>query len=327
MTQTPAQLDGRFALAGAGREYTFGQLLKIALRQFWRNKWPALGVGLVVGLISVATRVGLVLAARPIREMAVHLASGPAISALLVALVSVSTFLQTLLMVPLKAGYQWAVICSFPQHRMLWRDVFQPWKKPWRRPILLYALALAIAMGSFTAAYSAWGYFVFSWSALGPSMGWRSVAGQVLQVAGTIAAWVLLLLATLLVTPVILSTSRPRLRRAFTEHFRIVRGQTRRVLAVVGIWVGLEVAVVALYALAWRLIPVSILFQWMGPPGTLGYYCFLATVYAIPCLLRLIPLAVSLHLVAVIFRSAYGLPLEPMAPHDGRVENLAEAEH
>ena len=59
MSHPPAQLDTHLSDPGAGREYTFGQRLKIALRQFWRNKWRALGIALVVSFISAATHAGL----------------------------------------------------------------------------------------------------------------------------------------------------------------------------------------------------------------------------------------------------------------------------
>jgi len=306
VSQIPAQPDGRFAHPGAGREYTFGQLLRIALRQFWLNKWRVLWVGLAVSLLVVAARVVLSLVVRPLWP-GIAEASEPLRMLAIIAVRFLLAVLIALLTVPLMEGYKWATIRSFDRPRMEWADVFTALRLPWRKTVLLFALTLGAFSGIQNVAAWGWSQLAIAGTSAGPAVAWQPMLMILFGSAASMLALFLVRLLTFLVVPIVLSGGRMRLGEAFRENYRIIRGQPGRVLATVGIWTALEL----LAAMAAGLIMVIIVavvgqasFFTMAGSGYL-----IVTVNILYSVVLLVPWAISLHLVAVIFRAAYGRPL------------------
>ncbi|MBN2584833.1 MAG: hypothetical protein JXL80_17345 [Planctomycetes bacterium] len=300
-----------FPPPGAGREYTFGQLLKIALRQLWRNKGRVLKFGLAVALLAAVaqglTEFLLNLLSDTVR---VQLSEGQKI-AISVALIALHTAANVVVTFLILEGYKWATIRGFDRPHMAWNDLLSPIRVPWRGSLLRLAALAAALSAAVSIANVLWFQTVIMRSAGGPrfSLGWQQVIMIVLGLLGALVVSYGRELLTLLTGPVMLASPRPSLREGLRENWRILCGQPRRMLAVAGIYTGLMLLIHVIVGLAMSLTRIAV-----GP----GAYSSLWRVAAWQFLDRmalqmahLVPLAVSLHLVAVLFRSAYGLPLEP----------------
>jgi len=206
-----------FAAGAAGREYTFGDVLRAAWRQFARHWGAALGYGLLLGLTFLGIGLAAGVAALVIGVF------GFGELALVPAFAVVHALCYALLQ-----GYLWCVIRSFDRGRLIWGEVFQAWRSPWRRPLMLLGLVL-FGLGAVARLVDA-RMISPGLSSLtgGMSLNWMVHSGGFLSTGLSLGLGV----CTLLVGPILLAARKPRLRAAIGEHLRILRNQPRRVVGV-----------------------------------------------------------------------------------------------
>jgi len=278
------------AASAPGLEYTFGNVLRAAWRQFARHWGAALGFGLLLLLTFAGISVPLLIAT----GLLIWLAQGLATIPVTLLMGAVAQALRYALL----QGYLWCVIRSFDRGRLIWGDVWQAWRSPWRWPLMLLGLILFAldAMANLVDARM----ISPGLSSLPGGGGFMSDLFDV----GLLSTGLRLVLGvcTLLVGPILLASRKPRLRAAVGEHLRILRNQPRRVVGVallplVGVLVMAAPAVYGLLAMRYG-------------PGLSPEWPAL--------ILKLIGMMITgvlwvfyQFIVAALWRSAYGLPLAP----------------
>ncbi len=317
MSQIPAQPDGRLAIPDAGREYTFGQLLRIALRQFWRNKWLALLWAFLIFLISLALSVGVEFLWLPVAFWTLDHQLGPTSMRLVsVAQYSFLAFAYIFLTRPLVEPYKWAAVASHTTGRLRWRELTRPWRSPWRGPFFACtfwcaSLAAVILTGSWLAYTSTMRFAVRF------GIKHHDPVGIALKVILDLGEGVALLVL-ILVPLIILAGFQRKVWPAFKDQLRILRAQPARFLGLVGIWM---VAWILVSSLRRTLFAVT-LSHWAPADVELGL-CQL-TIFISARLIHGLVLAPYMFLIASFFRAAYGLPLEPAAVSDSVVEESSD---
>jgi len=319
---------------GAGREYRFRDILASGWRQFRANWGRAVGYALLLTMLAGVIGVLCVFGGMLLLFMVM------ALSAMLSRALfesGVSTIVGDITMVSapagvvfsfivLSQGFLWSAVVSFPAGRLRWGRIFDFLfhARFWRT--VGYGSLLTLLWFLILAALIA-GFWFYAFGA-GPAalvLSHIPLADTLTLAAVGPALWLLhglVMFATLLVGPIMLRSGVPRLWRAWGEHFRIVRGQPRRVMAVVA------VAVAAQCLLWWLLLLCSFLI-WAragassaaaGSPVIVGLIAFLSYLLA-----SLLFLLLYSFVVAALFRTAYGLPIAAdtaPVPAEERLEEI-----
>ena len=294
---------------GPGREYTFGELLRIAWRQLRATWKQAVGYAVLILLITVGLIVVLYVAA--IAGVLIGFATNMTAALWILGPVGVLLVLALFSTVILfEQGYLWSAVRSFDQDRMYWSDIMQPWRRPWLRPMVGYAVILAALQAAIWASASVLSFGITSSPLLGAlsSIPAATGAAQVGQILLWRTVGIIVELATLLVGPMVLMSDRPRLFAAWREYVHLLRGQPKRLLAFVGLLAGLTtllelpkyVAALALAGAGPTASPARLLLV-----GATSLYC--------PAAVLLFGLAYN-FVYAALLRAAYGLPLTPTGP-------------
>ena len=320
MAPCPIGHDGATAGPGPGREYTVVQLAKAAFGQLWLNKRRVLATALGVAAVTAAVDVALGCAKTPLLDAFVvtfHALGPHALSAASAALNALYFGLPIVPGILILEAYKWSIIRSFDHAGPAWSDLSAPLQRPWRGSLLRLACLLAALSAAQAAAYALWMPAVaLSGGAGMPPLVVLLLAWVVAAVAVTFGR----MLLTMLAGPAILQATQPTLLDGLRQNWRILRGQPRRMVAVAAIGAALFmlsdiVADMVFARLRTYADPGLALGRFMELPWQFQKAIIDQTVY-------LAPLAVWCHLVAVLFRSAHGLPLEPSA-HDPETDPSA----
>ena len=315
---------------GAGREYRFRDILGAGWRQFRANWGRAIGfsallllLGLVAGTVCAFAGMFLAIALTFVAVMTgVLFDSDPCVIAIgVIPMVSAlaGTVFSFML---LSQGFLWSVVVSFPADRLRWGRIFDflYHARFWRMVGYgsLLTLSWFLILAALIAAFSAFGAgpaaLVLSHIPLADTFSFAAVGPALWLLHG------LVMLATLLVGPIILRSSRPPLWRAWGEYFRIVRGQPRRVMAVVAV-------AVAAQCLLWWLLVLCIYLAAGASSAAASSFVIAGWIAFLSYLLAslLFSLLYS-FVVAALFRAVYGLPITADAGPGPAEERLEEVD-
>ena len=298
---------------GAGREYRFREILAAGWRQFRANWGRAIGFSLLLmlltGVIGIVCSIGGMFLLIMVMTLAAMLAGAlfeseaylilgfvPMVSALAGVVFSFILFSQ---------GFLWSAVVSFPAGRLRWGRIFdflfhaRFWRMVGYGSIL--TLSWFLIWAGLIAAFSAFGAgpaaLVLSHIPLADTLTFAAVGPALWLLHG------LVMFATLLVGPIVLRSGTPRLWRAWGEHFRIVRGQLRRVTAVV-------VVAVAAQCLLWWLLLLCSFLAWACAGARYGVGpAVVGSTYTLYCLVSVLFSLSYSFVVAALFRAVYGLPI------------------
>ncbi len=281
---------------GAGREYTFGQFLRIALQQFRLNLWPTtlctitLGIGfvmLIAALLFVGFVVGVLLnqalqsfaglPESPATEISVWGIGVP----VLVAVCACGTALYV--------GYQWAAIRSFDRMPIHHSDVFSGIRSGYGRSLLVYGLLF----GLFHAA--------------------TRIATR-LPILGVLASFAngILTLFTLMIGPIIMMDPKPRFKRALMLQMKLIRLQPKRMILL---------AFLPTIARCAFVLPLHIVLvaEFLGLVSRGVYYGLFWGSFLFAEIATLVFWTYYQFLTAVVIRAAYGLSIDlPTSPEPWR---------
>jgi len=303
-------------VAGVGREYTFGQLVRIAwghLRRHWKR---ALGYGLVLGLLWGGTILTVSVGEFWIRYLWRNsLPGSPVVQfAVVWGTAILSSVLRAVCELVVFQGYLWCVVRGFDRERLAWGDIWRLWRAPWRRIFFAFVLAMTPVAALVPVVRAAVQHGLVGLSGLASlptSMAEyaivTSLEGVMMGVFGAV-----ILSLTLFVSPLILSSDWPRLASVWRDHFAILRGRPRQVLAVVAVFAGLAQTIFTVYA-----ITLAFMSQAFSSPyaAVAGMFC---TYVATLGLMGACDFVLQ-FLVATVFRAACGMSLErpPQLPSPG----------
>ena len=235
-----------FTVVGQSREFRMRELIALAARHLWHQRWRAIGSGLVTLGLMVLVVVALAL---PAVFLGVFMVPGweevPGFITICMWLAIVGSALFVGWNMALE-GYLWCVLGGCVNGRMQLRGLFQVWRQPWRRRLILLGLLRAICWGPvwpITALATAILFVVLPGSPTGGLDLWILLVGFGFITIAFVSAFALLMLShvtTLLAGPIMLGRAEPRLGMAIREQWKMIRGRPRRMLGTMIVLAGLQ---------------------------------------------------------------------------------------
>ncbi|MBN2584830.1 MAG: hypothetical protein JXL80_17330 [Planctomycetes bacterium] len=287
-----------------GHEHSLPQLMRLAWARFAANFWPAVGYGLlaIVILVGVALGLGLLcLLFGWLFYLALKSAVAPEVAIILLCIIlGVPAYLFLIMAGKLLTeGLLWALMQTYDGIPVTWSAICRSLQPPWGRPMLRYTALFALLTMIITVAQGAMGGVAGA-----KGIPWLNhSAGNVgihfaLNVVGHIVQGAILTV-TLLIGLFILNSHEPSMVRGIEDQIRVLRNQWPRVATIVGLYMA---------GLFLTQVPQLIMAA-MAPAAAPWAGCM-----ALPFLLVRGLLALYFgFLVAALFRSIHGMPLEPTA--------------
>jgi hypothetical protein len=290
---------------GPGYEHSFPQILRFAWTRFTARFWSAVGYGLLLAIILVGIALAWFLVGIGVfllLTQAWHMSAATAMwtSLLVIGIPAYATYVAAAKL--LFEGFLRAAIETYDGTPITFATIFRPLRRPWRRPMFAYIalltpilLAVHLVLGLFGGTLGARGLPIIG------GAGGAASSAAVLLGAHVIdhVAQATILSFILFIGQFILNSSNPSLRNAIDDQVRVLKHQWRRVVAVCG-----------LHAAAAFLLNVPQLLTQAMMPANPFVGCVALPFAVVHGLMSLY----FIFLVAALFRSIHGMPLEFVPP-------------